>query len=119
LDKTDENIRKLKALGSAKLYKSYKIGAPLGRDEAASSVQRAISPRLAAYRFNRREDAAIFERTFSRMAQGKALPYAKPTGEPAFASNLSLSTFMTESSTTNCPCMEPKKFLIDPEPASG
>jgi ISXO2-like transposase domain/Transposase zinc-ribbon domain len=36
------------------------------------------------YRFNRREDADIFEQTVSRMAQGKALPYAKLTEENAF-----------------------------------
>jgi transposase-like protein len=36
------------------------------------------------YRFNRREDADIFEQTLSRMAQGKALPYAKLVEENAF-----------------------------------
>jgi transposase-like protein len=36
------------------------------------------------YRFNRREDADIFEQTVSRMAQGKALPYAKLVEETAF-----------------------------------
>lgn len=36
------------------------------------------------YRFNRREDADIFEQTVSRMAQGKALPYVKLTEENAF-----------------------------------
>ncbi|MGH9544690.1 MAG: IS1595 family transposase [Terriglobales bacterium] len=36
------------------------------------------------YRFNRREDADIFEQTVSRMAAGKALPYAKLVEENAF-----------------------------------
>jgi transposase-like protein len=36
------------------------------------------------YRFNRREDADLFEQTVSRMCAGKALPYAKLTEENAF-----------------------------------
>ena len=36
------------------------------------------------YRFNRREDADIFEQTVGRMVQGKALPYSKLTEENAF-----------------------------------
>jgi hypothetical protein len=36
------------------------------------------------YRFNRREDADIFEQTVRRMSAGKALPYAKLTEENAF-----------------------------------
>jgi transposase-like protein len=36
------------------------------------------------YRFNRREDADMFEQTVSRLCAGKALPYAKLTEEHAF-----------------------------------
>jgi len=36
------------------------------------------------YRFNRREDADIFEQTVSRMAQGKAMPYSKLVEQNAF-----------------------------------
>jgi len=36
------------------------------------------------YRFNRREDADIFEQTVGRMAQGKAMPYSKLVEENAF-----------------------------------
>ena len=36
------------------------------------------------YRFNRREDADIFEQTVSRMAGGKALPYRKLVERNAF-----------------------------------
>lgn len=36
------------------------------------------------YRFNRREDADIFEQTVSRMCAGKTLPYAKLVEENAF-----------------------------------
>jgi transposase-like protein len=36
------------------------------------------------YRFNRREDADLFEQTVSRMCAGKALPYAKLTEENVF-----------------------------------
>jgi transposase-like protein len=36
------------------------------------------------YRFNRREDANLFEQTVNRMCAGKALPYAKLTEENAF-----------------------------------
>ncbi len=36
------------------------------------------------YRFNRREDADIFEQTVGRLCAGKALPYAKLTEENAF-----------------------------------
>jgi ISXO2 transposase-like protein len=36
------------------------------------------------YRFNRREDADIFEQTVSRLTAGKKLPYAKLVEENAF-----------------------------------
>jgi hypothetical protein len=36
------------------------------------------------YRFNRREDADIFEQTVSRMAGVKPMPYAKLVEENAF-----------------------------------
>jgi transposase-like protein len=36
------------------------------------------------YRFNRREDADLFEQTVSRMAAGKALPYSKLVEQNAF-----------------------------------
>ena len=36
------------------------------------------------YRFNRREDADLFEQTVGRMCAGKALPYAKLVEENAF-----------------------------------
>ncbi len=36
------------------------------------------------YRFNRREDADLFEQTVGRMCAGKALPYAKLVEETAF-----------------------------------
>ena len=37
-----------------------------------------------SYRFNRREDADLFEQTVGRMAMVKQLPYAKLTEEHAF-----------------------------------
>jgi hypothetical protein len=36
------------------------------------------------YRFNRREDADLFEQTVSRLCAGKTLPYAKLVEENAF-----------------------------------
>jgi len=43
------------------------------------------------YRFNRREDADLFEQTVSRMVAGKTLPYAKLVEENAFTPFVRLS----------------------------